>query len=88
MLNYDHSWVDDPQTRIKLQAANFTIFASIVCADASYEKLCTVAKYFAWVSSVLLCVFHANLDLLFLVSILYGTTVRDIAPLKTQEIKD
>ncbi|KAB8200857.1 terpenoid synthase [Aspergillus parasiticus] len=41
-------WVDEPQTRAKLQAANFAIFAAIVCADASFEKLCTVAKYFAW----------------------------------------
>ncbi|KAL4901765.1 isoprenoid synthase domain-containing protein [Aspergillus multicolor] len=41
-------WVDEPQMRAKLQAANFTIFAAIVCADASFAKLCTVAKYFAW----------------------------------------
>ncbi|KAJ5185255.1 hypothetical protein N7491_006875 [Penicillium cf. griseofulvum] len=41
-------WVDEPQTRAKLKAANFTIFAAIICADAPYEKLCTVAKYFAW----------------------------------------
>ncbi|KAJ0424720.1 terpenoid synthase [Aspergillus carlsbadensis] len=41
-------WVDEPRTRAKLQAANFTRFAAIVCADASFEKLCAVAKYFAW----------------------------------------
>ncbi|RAL17313.1 terpene synthase family protein, partial [Aspergillus homomorphus CBS 101889] len=41
-------WVEEPYTCAKLQAANFTIFAAIVCADASFDKLCTVAKYFAW----------------------------------------
>ncbi|KAM5443003.1 hypothetical protein MferCBS31731_001877 [Microsporum ferrugineum] len=41
-------WVDDPRTCVKLQKANFTVFAAIVCADASFDKLCTVAKSFAW----------------------------------------
>ncbi|EFE40857.1 hypothetical protein TRV_04416 [Trichophyton verrucosum HKI 0517] len=41
-------WVDDPQTCMKLKKADFTIFAAIVCADVSFDKLCTVAKSFAW----------------------------------------
>ncbi|DAA77723.1 TPA_exp: Uncharacterized protein A8136_6269 [Trichophyton benhamiae CBS 112371] len=41
-------WIDDPQTCMKLKKADFTIFAAIVCADVSFDKLCTVAKSFAW----------------------------------------
>ncbi|KAL4877351.1 isoprenoid synthase domain-containing protein [Aspergillus karnatakaensis] len=43
-------WVDEQRTCAKLQAANFTRFAAIVCADAPFERLCTVAKYFAWLN--------------------------------------
>ncbi|KAF7951483.1 hypothetical protein EAE96_006792 [Botrytis aclada] len=42
-------WVDDPHTLAKLQRAQFTIFAAIICSDnVSFEKLCTVAKFFVW----------------------------------------
>lgn len=44
-----YSWVEDKQICAKLKAANFTIFAAIVCADVSFEKMCTAAKAFAWV---------------------------------------
>ncbi|EZF34979.1 hypothetical protein H109_04761 [Trichophyton interdigitale MR816] len=44
----DSRWVDDPQTCMKLKKADFTIFAAIICADVSFDKLCTVAKSFAW----------------------------------------
>lgn len=80
ILTHSHSWVDEPQTRAKLRAANFTIFAAIICADASFEKLCTVAKYFAWVCSVR-SYFVNKLIFIFSFlrhSILYGTTVRHI----------
>jgi hypothetical protein len=45
-----NSWIDDKHTCAKLQQAEFGIFAAIICVDAPFEKLCTVAKYFAWVS--------------------------------------
>ncbi|EAW13942.1 terpene synthase family protein [Aspergillus clavatus NRRL 1] len=41
-------WVPDPVTSRKFQAAEFGVFAAIMCADASYEKLCTMSKSFAW----------------------------------------
>ncbi|EFR02125.1 hypothetical protein MGYG_05127 [Nannizzia gypsea CBS 118893] len=41
-------WVDNSQTCMKLKAANFTILAAILCVDTSFDKLCTVAKSFAW----------------------------------------
>ncbi|EPS26139.1 hypothetical protein POX_c04523 [Penicillium oxalicum] len=41
-------WVDEDKIRAKLKAADFAIFASIICAEASFEKLCTVSKFFAW----------------------------------------
>lgn len=44
------SFVPDPEICFKLKKADFGFFAAIMCADYSFEKLCTVAKYFAWVS--------------------------------------
>ncbi|KAL3477403.1 terpenoid synthase [Aspergillus californicus] len=41
-------WVDDDQTCFKLQQAEFGIFAAVLCADSSFDRFCTVAKYFAW----------------------------------------
>ncbi|KAJ0423008.1 terpenoid synthase [Aspergillus carlsbadensis] len=41
-------WVDDDITCRKLQKAEFGVFAAILCADAPFDRLCTVAKYFAW----------------------------------------
>ncbi|KAI3011120.1 hypothetical protein CBS147346_1321 [Aspergillus niger] len=32
----------------KLQEADFTIFAAVMCAKSSFEQLCTVAKWFTW----------------------------------------
>ena len=50
MLNWNNSWVDDARISSKLQQAEFGLFAAVLCAEASFEKLCTVAKSFAWVS--------------------------------------
>ncbi|THC99613.1 hypothetical protein EYZ11_000880 [Aspergillus tanneri] len=41
-------WIEDEATYQKLQAAEFGIFAAILCAEFTFEKLCTVAKYFTW----------------------------------------
>ncbi|GKZ30060.1 terpene cyclase [Aspergillus brasiliensis] len=41
-------FVKDPIICRKLQKADFTTFAAIMCAKSSYEQLCTVAKWFAW----------------------------------------
>ncbi|KAL2867731.1 terpene synthase family protein [Aspergillus lucknowensis] len=41
-------WVDDDTKCWKLQKADFALFAAILCSKSSFEKLCTVAKYFAW----------------------------------------
>ncbi|KAL4877963.1 isoprenoid synthase domain-containing protein [Aspergillus karnatakaensis] len=41
-------WVDNERTCYKLQKAEFGIFAAILCADAPYDRFCTVAKYFTW----------------------------------------
>ncbi|KAL2844068.1 terpenoid synthase [Aspergillus pseudoustus] len=41
-------WVDDDTTCRKLQKAEFGVFAAILCADSSFDRMCTVAKYFAW----------------------------------------
>ncbi|CEL05162.1 hypothetical protein ASPCAL06281 [Aspergillus calidoustus] len=41
-------WVDDAVTCRKLQKAEFGVFAAVLCADAPFDRLCTVAKYFAW----------------------------------------
>ncbi|KAL4971232.1 terpenoid synthase [Aspergillus desertorum] len=42
-------WVDDDTTCYKLQKGEFGVFAAILCADASFDRLCTTVKYFAWV---------------------------------------
>ncbi|KAL4913980.1 terpenoid synthase [Aspergillus aurantiobrunneus] len=41
-------WVPNAASKHKFQKADFSRFAAIMCADASFEKLCTVAKAFAW----------------------------------------
>ncbi|PKX95128.1 terpenoid synthase [Aspergillus novofumigatus IBT 16806] len=41
-------WVPDADTARKFQKADFGRFAAIMCADASFEKMCSVAKAFAW----------------------------------------
>ncbi|KAL5341924.1 terpenoid synthase [Aspergillus crustosus] len=41
-------WVPNSITARKFQKAEFGVFAAGMCARASYEKLCTVAKAFAW----------------------------------------
>ncbi|KAL4744450.1 hypothetical protein BDW72DRAFT_212638 [Aspergillus terricola var. indicus] len=41
-------WVPNPETARKLQKADFGVFAAVMCARASFEKLCTVCKAFAW----------------------------------------
>ncbi|KAL5340249.1 terpenoid synthase [Aspergillus crustosus] len=41
-------WVDNDRTCVKLQKAEFGIFAAILCADAPFDRFCTVAKYFTW----------------------------------------
>ncbi|KAJ6089137.1 hypothetical protein N7499_003984 [Penicillium canescens] len=41
-------WVDDKRTAQKLKAADFGVFAAVWCANASYDVLCTAAKFFAW----------------------------------------
>ncbi|KAF7181004.1 hypothetical protein CNMCM7691_000133 [Aspergillus felis] len=47
-------WVPDADTSRKLQKADFGRFAAIMCPDASFEKMCTVGKAFAWVRCLLL----------------------------------
>ncbi|KAL4811604.1 terpenoid synthase [Aspergillus spinulosporus] len=41
-------WVPNPTTARKFQKAEFGVFAAVMCARASFEKLCTVCKAFAW----------------------------------------
>ncbi|KAE8151972.1 terpenoid synthase [Aspergillus avenaceus] len=41
-------WVANKATSRKFQKADFAFFAAIQCADASFDKLCTIAKHFAW----------------------------------------
>ncbi|KAL4906192.1 hypothetical protein BDW74DRAFT_177213 [Aspergillus multicolor] len=41
-------WVPNPITARKFQKAEFGVFAAVMCAKTSFEKLCTVAKAFAW----------------------------------------
>ncbi|KAL2833310.1 terpenoid synthase [Aspergillus cavernicola] len=41
-------WVDDDSSCVQLQQAELGLFAAIVCADASFDRFCTVAKYFTW----------------------------------------
>ncbi|KAF9885849.1 hypothetical protein FE257_012321 [Aspergillus nanangensis] len=41
-------WVSDPSTARKFQNAEFGVFGAVMCARASFEKLCTVSKAFAW----------------------------------------
>ncbi|GAQ02980.1 hypothetical protein ALT_0301 [Aspergillus lentulus] len=41
-------WVPDADTSRKFQKADFGRFAAIICADVSFEKMCTVAKAFTW----------------------------------------
>ncbi|KAL4969895.1 uncharacterized protein BDV14DRAFT_195429 [Aspergillus stella-maris] len=41
-------WVPDDKICYKMQQANFAMFAAVLCSDSSFERLCTVAKHFAW----------------------------------------
>ncbi|KAL4907047.1 isoprenoid synthase domain-containing protein [Aspergillus multicolor] len=41
-------WTNNDTTCQALQKGEFGLFAAMICADASYDKLCTVAKFFAW----------------------------------------
>ncbi|KAL4862196.1 hypothetical protein BDV12DRAFT_207368 [Aspergillus spectabilis] len=41
-------WVPNPKTARKFQKAEFGVFAAAMCARASFEKLCTMSKAFAW----------------------------------------
>ncbi|KAL3252182.1 hypothetical protein ABHI18_010227 [Aspergillus niger] len=41
-------YVKNSVTCRKLQQADFTTFAAVMCADSSFERLCTVAKWFTW----------------------------------------
>ncbi|KAL3475417.1 terpenoid synthase [Aspergillus californicus] len=41
-------WVDNDRTCYKLQKAEFGVFAAILCAGSSFDRMCTVAKFFAW----------------------------------------
>ncbi|KAL4741654.1 terpenoid synthase [Aspergillus similis] len=41
-------WVPNPKAARKFQKAEFGVFAAVMCARASFEKLCTVCKAFAW----------------------------------------
>jgi hypothetical protein len=45
------SWVDNDTTCRKFQKAEFGVFAAIICADSPFDRMCTVGKYFAWVST-------------------------------------
>ncbi|PWY82581.1 hypothetical protein BO83DRAFT_423397 [Aspergillus eucalypticola CBS 122712] len=40
--------VENPDIRRKLQEADCTTFAAIMCAKSSFGRLCTVAKWFTW----------------------------------------
>lgn len=42
-------FVKNPDICRKLQKADCTTFAAIMCANSSFERLCTVAKWFTWV---------------------------------------
>jgi hypothetical protein len=68
------SWVPDADTSRKLQKADFGRFAAIMCADASFGKMCTVAKAFAWVRCLYLLMNVLN-NLLIQDSTLSGTIV-------------
>ncbi|KAL4938904.1 hypothetical protein BDV06DRAFT_225530 [Aspergillus oleicola] len=41
-------YVDNDESCRALQQDEFGLFAAVICADAPYDKLCTVAKFFAW----------------------------------------
>ncbi|KAL3477191.1 terpenoid synthase [Aspergillus californicus] len=41
-------WVDNDETCAQLQSDDLGIFAAVVCAEAPYDKFCTVAKFFTW----------------------------------------
>ncbi|KAJ5887669.1 hypothetical protein N7495_007710, partial [Penicillium taxi] len=41
-------WVTDKRTNKALKTADFGVFAAVWCPDASFDILCTAAKYFAW----------------------------------------
>lgn len=43
------SWVDDDLTYLDLEKADCTMFVATLCSGSSYGKLCTFAKYMAWV---------------------------------------
>ncbi|CAK96928.1 terpenoid synthase [Aspergillus niger] len=43
------SFAKNPLVCRKLQEADFTTFAAVMCAKSSFEQLCTVAKWFTWV---------------------------------------
>lgn len=45
-----NSYVKNSVTCRKLQQADFTTFAAVMCANSSFERLCTVAKWFTWVN--------------------------------------
>ncbi|KAL4929154.1 terpene synthase family protein [Aspergillus undulatus] len=41
-------YVDNDESCRRLQNDEFGLFAAVICNDAPYDKLCTVAKFFAW----------------------------------------
>ncbi|PYH75275.1 terpenoid synthase [Aspergillus vadensis CBS 113365] len=41
-------FVRDPSICRKLQKADFTTFAAVMCAKSSFVRLCTVAEWFTW----------------------------------------
>lgn len=43
------SFAKNPVICRKLQEADFTTFAAVMCAKSSFEQLCTLAKWFTWV---------------------------------------
>jgi hypothetical protein len=45
----------------KLQKADFGVFSAVLCADAPFDRLCTVAKYFAWVGDLYLSGWYRGL---------------------------
>jgi hypothetical protein len=51
MADTARRWVDDKGTARKLKAADFGVFAAVWGKSASFDVLCTAAKYFAWVCS-------------------------------------
>ncbi|KAJ5963615.1 terpenoid synthase [Penicillium vulpinum] len=53
-----------------LQKAEFGIFAAIMCADTSFEKMCTVAKSFAWACTA--CLFTCERRLTILIVLYLG----------------